>query len=551
MKTRILFLSLKVAILTISVLILGCSNLTQDDLAIGADDSIIETPWYELIEQFDSPSIIVVSEGSSIQDAINVAISGDAIYIEPGLYTERISFKSSVKLFGMNDGSGKAVVLENSGINSERDIPIGVEVNNIQFKGTKGDIFKTSSKRKSEKSTQKFITMNREELAENVAYYTFDVRLGHDKYERVTLHRLVKENTPYRPEQTLGNIFMIHGASQNFEDIYLIGGESNVSSQSSSVMYLAAHGIDVWGISLGWTRVPAEETDFSFMKDWGVERDVEDVLKSMSIARVIRGITKQGFGRMNLLGFSYSVNLAYVAAGHETQEHWVKRDINGLIPIDGQLKFDPQETSAIQQSCNSAIAVQTAIENGIYQNKNGVYAFGQLAAVSPNDPSPIIPGFTNFQAALFVGTNTYNLLPLPNAHWHFVAGSYDNGIPIGLAYTSPERWIKVLAEPHAGPYMPQRIGLDLNICQCNNEDSTLDDHLTEIEVPVFYIGSGGGVEAQGFYTVDQLKSQDITKYVASLNPEPTLDFGHGDLFLANNADSEVWEPIRQWLLAHH
>lgn len=551
MKTRILFLSLKVAILTISVLILGCSNLSQDDLAIGADDSIIETPWYELIEQFDSPSSIVVSEGSSIQDAINVANSGDAIYIEPGLYTERISFKSSVKLLGMNDGSGRAVVLENSGINSELDIPIGVEVNNIQFKGTKGDMFKTSAKRKSVESNQKFITMNREELAENVAYYTFDVRLGHDKYERVTLHRLVKENTPYRPEQTLGNIFMVHGASQNFEDIYLIGGEPNVSSQSSSVMYLAAHGIDVWGISLGWTRVPAEETDFSFMKDWGVERDVNDVLKSMSIARVIRGITKQGFGRMNLLGFSYSVNLAYAAAGHETQEHWVKRDINGLIPIDGQLKFDPQDIGAIQQACSNADAVKSAIENGIYQNKNGVYAFGQLAAAAPEGPSPIIPGFTNFQAALFVGTNTYNLLPLPNSHWHFVAGSYDNGIPIGLAYTSSERWIRLLAEPHAGPYMPQRIGLDLNTCHCNNVDSPLDDHLTDIDIPTFYIGSGGGVEAQGFYTVDQLKSQDITKYIVSLNPEPTLDFGHGDLFIANNADSEVWEVIRQWLLSHN
>jgi len=551
MKTRLLLLSLKVVILTISLLILGCSNLSQEDLINGTDNAMVETSWYDLLDQFDSPSSIIVTKGSSIQEAINVAASGDVIYIEPGVYNEKISLKTAVKLFGLNDDSGHGVIFENSGIYNVKDIPIGVEINNIQFKGAHGEIFKTSAKRKDDKSNQKFITMTREALSDEVAHYKFDVRLGHDKYERVTLHRLVRESTPFRPVQTEGNIFMVHGASQNFEDIYLIGGEPNVSSQSSSVMYLASHGIDVWGIDLGWTRIPTEESDFSFMKDWGVERDVNDVLRSMSIARVIRGITKQGFGRLNLLGFSYSVNLAYVAAGHETQEHWVKRDINGIIPIDGQLKYDPQETSAIQQACSSAIAVQTAIENGIYQNKNGVYAFGQLAAVAPDDPSPIIPGFTNFQAALFVGTNTYNLLPLPNSHWHFVAGSYDNGIPIGLAYTFPERWIRVLAEPHAGPYMPQKVGLDLNTCQCNNEDSKLDDHLTDIEIPIFYIGSGGGVEEQGFYTVDQLKSQDITKYIVSLNPEPTLDFGHGDLFLASNADTEVWEPIRQWLLVHN
>ncbi len=438
MKTTTLFVPLKTAIFTMMMgLLFGCSNLGQDELTTGEEDSIMAVPWYDLIDQFDSPSGIVVPEGTSIQDAINVANPGDVVYIESGMYSETISLKPSVKLFGLSDDSGQTVILKNSGIHNEKDIPAGAEINNIQFKGAEEAMFKFSAKSKSENNNEKFITMTREEMSDNVAHYKFDVRLGHDKYERVTLHRLVRETIPFRPAQTEGNIFMVHGASQNFEDIYLIGGEPNVSSQSSSVMYLASHGIDVWGVDLGWTRVPAEETDFSFMKDWGVERDVDDILKSMSIARVIRGITKQGFGRMNLLGFSYSVNLAYVAAGHETQEHWVKRGINSLIPIDGQLKFDPQEIGAIQQACGNADAVGSAIENGIYQNKNGVYAFGQLAALAPNDPSPIIPGFTNFQAALFVGANTYNLLPLPNAHWHFVVFQLDWPILLqndGLGY---------------------------------------------------------------------------------------------------------------------
>ena len=529
---------------------ISCSDIDQDDFTSVSEISD-GVPWYEQLDQFDSPSGIIVTEGTSIQDAINEANTGDAIYIEPGNYRGPISFKSTVKLVGLSNDSGRSVIIENSGINSNQDIPTGIEMKNIQFRSINGKVFKASANKTKEKSNEKFITMTREEFEGNVAHYKFDVRLGHGKYEHITLHRLVRENSKYRPVETQGNIFMVHGASQNFEDIFLVAGEPNISVHSSIPMYLASNGIDVWGIDLGWTRVPAEETDFSFMEHWGVERDVDDVLKSMTIARVIRGITKQGFGRMNLLGFSYSVSLAYVAAGLETQEHWIKRDINGIIPIDGLLKIDPQKTDAIQQSCGSADYIKGVLESGIFQNQNGVYAFGQLAAANPDGPSPIIPGFTNFQAALFVGTNLYNIAPTPNPHWHFVAGLYDNGIPYDLAYSSADRWIQLLAAPHAGPYMPQKTGYDLNVCQCNIEDSPLDDYFTDIEIPIFYIGSGGATEADGFYTVDQLKSQDKTKYIVSLNPEPTLDFGHGDLFIANNADSEVWEVIRQWVLGHN
>jgi hypothetical protein len=288
------------------------------------------------------------------------------------------------------------------------------------------------------------------------------------------------------------------------------------------------------------------------MEDWGVDREANDLLKGMSIARLIRGITKQGFGRMNLQGFSYSVGLIYVAASRETQEHRVKRDIAGIVPIDGFLIHDSQDMTAINASCNDAQNNKTKLDNGVYQSMAEMSVFGLLAEGSPDEPSPIFPGLTNLQAALFVGTNTYDLGPIWNSFWHFVAGVHDdNGIPVDLAYTSTERWIQLLAHSHAGPYMPIKALYEFSNCECNAENSTLDDHLGDINIPALYLGAGGGMETLGYYTIEQLGSQDVTKYLVSLNTDPKLDYGHGDLFLADNADVEVWEVLRQWLLGHN
>lgn len=532
---------------------ISCRDLDPFDGIPGSEISDNGVPWVELIAQFNSSPEIIVSNGSSIQEAIDAADPGDVIYIEAGVYRESISINKPVRLVGLNEDLSGPVILENPREMETLDISNGAELSNIQLKNYAISPSELKSGKKNKHTqNQKFITMTRSELGGNIAHYEFDVRLGHDKYERITLHRLVRENLPYQPAKTQGNIFMVPGANQTFEDIYLEAGVKDVTPKTSVAMYLASNDIDVWCIDLGWTRVPEEETDFSFMEDWGADRETDDLLKGMSIARLIRGITKQGFERMNLQGFSYSFSLICVAASRETQEHRVKRDIAGIIPVDGFLINDPQDLTAVNASCNDAQSNKMKLDNGIYQSMSDMSVFGLLAEGSPDETSQIFPWLTNFQAALFVGTNTYDLGPIWNSFWHFVAGVHnENGIPVDLAYTSTERWIQLLAHTHAGPYyMPVKALYEFSNCECNAENSTLDDHLGDINIPVLYIGSGGGMETLGYYTIDQLGSQDVTKYLVSLNEDPSLDYGHGDLFLAENADVEVWEVLRQWLLVH-
>ena len=170
---------------------------------------------------------------------------------------------------------------------------------------------------------------------------------------------------------------------------------------------MASKGIDVWGMDFAWTLVPLETTDFTFMKDWGIERDVDHTLAAMSVVRLIRGLTGQGLGQMNLFGYSYGVGVAYAAAGRETQQHPILQDVKGLVAVDQVMKYSADDESSRQSVCNAAAAIKKQIDAGVYQNSGGVMfgRFGNLATSAPNDPSTLVPGLTNYQAALAVGTN--------------------------------------------------------------------------------------------------------------------------------------------------
>ena len=93
--------------------------------------------------------------------------------------------------------------------------------------------------------------------------------MGPGPYDRVRIHRLVREYKPYRPLRTKGNVFMVHGGVQDFEDIFLRYGAETLNAKTSAAFYLSSNEIDVWGIDLAWNLVPLETADFEFMEGLG------------------------------------------------------------------------------------------------------------------------------------------------------------------------------------------------------------------------------------------------------------------------------------------
>lgn len=79
-----------------------------------------------------------------------------------------------------------------------------------------------------------------------------------------------------------------------------------------------------------------------------------------------------------------------------------------------------------------------------------------------------------------------------------------------------------------------------------------DDHLNRIAVPILYVGSAGGAGLLGYYTTTLTASKDITKFTVQFFPDDqqALDFGHADLFMARDAETLVWRPILDWIVAH-
>ncbi|MGQ1786544.1 hypothetical protein [Saccharicrinis sp. GN24d3] len=503
----------------------NCNDPAVDDPILDIQEE--ETASLDdLLAQIDPlKDMVIVPNDGSIQEAHDAIIAEGTIFVEPGTYSETLDTKGkTVQMIALSNNADQ-VAFNN---------PEQTEIQSLS-----GDQLKRGRKNR--------IKMTRENLGGGIAHYKFEVNIGNGEYDMVRIHRVVKEHRPYRPIKTKGNIFMVHGAIQNFDDIFLTAGAENPDATTSAPIYLATNKIDVWGIDLGWTEVPIETTDFSFMEVWGVEKDVDHTLKAMTIARLIRGFTGQSFCKMNLLGFSYGVMVAYGGANRETQTHRICRNIKGIIPVDSPFKLNPADPIAM---AIHEIAYSNA-EKNIAKLNSGIYSRGDdygpfiinvssLAYYEPDEPSAIFSafGFTNSQAAKFI----FSMASEPD-YWHFYAGDKDS-----FLYTDPIRSFRLGV--NLSPYMPLLMTYEMSSVKCDYYDVSFDDHLSEIKVPILYIGAGSA-GTLGEYTPTLTSSSDISNLIVTIpGAEPATDYGHADLWLGYDAHKLVWEPLYQWLLEH-
>ncbi len=384
-------------------------------------------------------------------------------------------------------------------------------------------------------------------LSGDVVEYSFDIRTGAGPYDVIGIHRVARESAPFQPVKTDQAVLAAHGDIWGFDAAFVSNPARNLP------VFLAQNGVDVWGIDFRWTRVPATE-DASLFQGWGVETDARDLYVALSVARAVRLYTGNGFDAIHLLGWSRGGIIGYAYLNGETQFPGGFQNVAGFIPVDIYLKTDVQELQ--KAACDRAAAGRDALAQGAFASQNGILVstLGFLALTAPDDPSPIplFPGFTNRQAALFVGAATFALAnPVP--FYHFTGGTFDaNGLPSGLLYTDEAAFFQF--ELGASPLQPllEIVESDVAACDNPNDGVAFDDHLAEIDVPVLYVGADGGFGEYGVYTTTLLGSTDVTTHIVDLTPEEAriFDYGHADLFLAGDAQTRVWQPILSWIQGH-
>ena len=190
--------------------------------------------------------------------------------------------------------------------------------NELVETGEKG-LVKTSEKLAQETGI-KLISFERRNLVDNIYEYTFVFKVGKGEFDKIGVHRVVKERRPCRPVKTKAGVMMTPGDWMGFRATYLLSTQTDapeIAVNHSLAIYLAEKNIDVWGIDLRRSFVPDyyPETEIpycnhpdadncTFMKDWNMATQLSDIKCATKFARIMRLFTRQGYDQLFMLGAS-------------------------------------------------------------------------------------------------------------------------------------------------------------------------------------------------------------------------------------------------------
>ncbi len=361
------------------------------------------------------------------------------------------------------------------------------------------------------------VMLDRTELAPGLAWYRFELPVGEGPHDRLRLHRVVRERAPWQPARARKGVFLAHGDGWAFGPTFLAQGASPaLPSGPSFAQFLAEQGVDVWGLDFRWSLVPAATTDLSFMTEWGFEVQLADLDSALAAARLVRAATGSGASPLTLVGFSRGGQLGWAQLSAESQRPNWRRHVSGFIAA-----------------------------GTVFSDNRFVAEVGALALSAPLDPSPWFPSLSNADFAELVGASSVGG-SIPD--FHSAGGIISPGTFVTeLLYTAPPTWFTFLLG--ISPYQPLALNRDGAAVVCDQLDVPWDDHLGEVEVPILYLGAAGAFGARGFDTVSRTASTDVTSLVVTAGTPITEDWGHNELFLANDAPFEVWQEVVDWLLA--
>lgn len=387
---------------------------------------------------------------------------------------------------------------------------------------------------------------NREVLTGDIVHYEIVISVGRGEHDVIGLHRVVRERSPYNPIRTPRSMFLVHGMGKDFVGNFLPGAKSPLLPDDLGfAVFMAQHGIDVWGIDNSYTLVPTGIDDFSFAAEWGMDKCISDISTGIAVARVARLFTGNGFRKMILTGYSQGAIMGYALINREAQVLPVRRNVAAFIPVDWGLAFDDPEVQAAE--CPFLGGYEDLWNQGIYgfyDDPDGFYAsIGTLAQVEPSGPSPYYDGFTNLEVFMF-----FTATAAPPYTSHYWGGSFtDEGMPLDFLYTTrlmaTEFWIR-----WAPMHPPTRQWADLYEINC--EDSIWETHLGAVDLPVFSLEAAGGAAPAMAATLARLTSAVVTRHVVQLQApqDAYMDFGHVDLFTAANAEEVAWQPALEWII---
>ena len=391
----------------------------------------------------------------------------------------------------------------------------------------------------------------RQHVTADIYHYEWILPVGDAPNAALRVHRVVREVAPYVPRHTSGGAMLLHGDFSTFVTNFVPVLGSPPSPVPGLAPYLAAQGLDVWGVDRRWTLPASEDADISDFAAMGIEQEIGDIRAALGFARTLRVVGGHGFDKLALVGFSHGGQLAYAYAAVEASEPPGLRHVDALVPIDYYGDFGPDEEDMRLLTCEFSAYEYELVANGVVDSPNGLQQLAVLARTAPDDPSPLpfAAGLTNRGAMLAFAAQTYFFAPFA-PFYHLNAPILDGDVAIGLSET-PEAAVMAWFEG-ATWHQAMLETADLDALLCGEDPLPVDARLSKIEVPLFYLGAAGGIGSLGLHATTSVSSTDVTALVVQrFTPERRAeDFGHADLLYANDAEALAWQPLATWLLHH-
>jgi hypothetical protein len=396
-------------------------------------------------------------------------------------------------------------------------------------------------------STSSPISLRREHVVDDIYHHEIVIAVGDAPNAKLRLHRVVREAAPWVPRPTAGGAMLLHGDFSTFVTSFLPTLGDPASPAAGLAPYLAAQGLDVWGADRRWTLATDDVSDFAGMT---VAQELDDLRAALAFARGTRAAGGQGDDRLGLVGFSHGAQLAYAYAAVEGARPAAQRHVDALAALDFYASLAPEDEEVREMLCGASAFEYELVAGGAIDSPNDfVIAVGQLAAAAPDDASPLFPGATNRGAMLTLVGQTYLFVPFAPVY-HLAAPVLSGDAAVGLA-ESPEAAISAWLAG-AAPHQAMIEAADLDALLCGQAPLPVAAPLSNIRVPLLYLGAAGGIGSLGVHSTTQVASADVTalvvrRYGAERRAE---DFGHADLLFAGDAPALAWQPLAAWLLHH-
>lgn len=388
------------------------------------------------------------------------------------------------------------------------------------------------------------LSFSRRHVAADIYHYELVVPVGQGPNAAIRVHRVVRELAPFLPRPTQKAAALLHGDFSTFTTSFVPVHGTPASPVKGMATYLAARNIDVWGFDRRWT-LPGRDDDVSDFSTMGLAQAVHDTRAGLALARTLRG-----GGKLDLVGFSHGAQVAYAVAGYEGGLPAAQRHVGAIAPLDWWGGYGPEQEAERLATCALAADEYQCVADGFTDSPNDFFIdLGTLARSAPNDITPyadFLGPITNREAMLLALGQTWQLVPY-TPWYHLIAPRLDGETAVGFTETSESAataWIAG-ATPHQA--MLEAADFDAMLC---GEQLPIAAPLSNIRVPVFYIGAAGGVGALGIPATAKTSSTNIKTLVIQRAADNEVDFGHGDLLFADKAEALVWQPLASWIVQH-